>query len=65
MRLTPEDLERPGETIAVLADAALLNQVSKAEADIEHGREDNAEELAARCSPIPIASASSSCPPSR
>lgn len=36
--LAPEDLERLEETIAVLSDAALLKQVSDAEADVEAGR---------------------------
>lgn len=44
--LAPEDLERLEETIAVLSDAALLKQVADAEADVEAGRIEGAEELA-------------------
>lgn len=44
--LAPEDLERLEETIAVLSDTALQKQVLEAEADVEAGRVETAEELA-------------------
>lgn len=45
--LAPDDLERREEAIAVLSDAALSKEVSDAETEVEAGRIESAEELAA------------------
>ena len=44
--LAPEDLERLEETIAVLSDTTLLAALAQADADIDAGRVETAEQLA-------------------
>jgi antitoxin YefM len=44
--VAPEDLERLEETIAVLADNDLINQLVQADADVAAGRVETADELA-------------------
>ena len=44
--LAPEDLERLEETIAVLADTNMLTALAQADADIDAGPVETAEQLA-------------------
>jgi prevent-host-death family protein len=44
--MSPDDLERLEETIAVLADDALIRQLTASEADLAAGRVEDADTLA-------------------
>lgn len=43
--MAPDDVERLEETIAVLADAALIRQLTESEADLAAGRVETLDEL--------------------
>lgn len=45
--MAPDDVERLEETIAVLADAALIRQLTESEADLSAGRVETLDDLAA------------------
>lgn len=45
--MAPDDLERLEETIAVLADGALIRQLTDAETDLTEGRVEDLDALAA------------------
>ena len=45
--MAPDDVERLEETIAVLADGALIRQLTESEADVAEGRVEDLDALAA------------------
>ena len=47
MIMAPDDVERLEETIAVLADGALIRQLTESEADVAEGRVEDLDALAA------------------